>query len=271
MDTLSKLEVKMLSSLREILKIQELDIKMIRLMRLKKNREKELGHVEAIKSDLEFQSKSKEEEIVELKKNIRLGEGDLEDVKERIKGLEERQSSVKKLEEFNALTQETSTAERERLAKEQKLSDMYDRLSEEEDLRKSLQDSYKSTVEESKNFEKEIVDGIVAINEEGRILKDKRGAIVEAADPEIFKIYERLLRNKRDRVVVPVENRCCSGCHITLTAQHENLVRKGERLVFCEHCSRIHYWQDSQAIEEVEDAPKQRRRRRSKSTTATTT
>ncbi len=34
-----------------------------------------------------------------------------------------------------------------------------------------------------------------------------------------------------------------------LTAQDENLVRKGERLVFCEHCSRIHYWQESEALE----------------------
>ena len=62
-------------------------------------------------------------------------------------------------------------------------------------------------------------------------------------------IYERLLRNKKDRVVVPIENRTCSGCHIVLTAQHENLVRKGENLVFCEHCSRIHYWQESEAFE----------------------
>ena len=73
--------------------------------------------------------------------------------------------------------------------------------------------------------------------------------LVAQADPEVFRIYERLLRNKKDRVVVPIENRCCSGCHIMLTAQHENLVRKGESLVFCEHCSRIHYWQESQALE----------------------
>ena len=62
-------------------------------------------------------------------------------------------------------------------------------------------------------------------------------------------IYERLLRNKKDRVIVPIENRTCSGCHIVLTAQHENIVRKGENLVFCEHCSRIHYWQESEALE----------------------
>ena len=53
----------------------------------------------------------------------------------------------------------------------------------------------------------------------------------------------------------------CSGCHIALTAQHENIVRKGERLTFCEHCSRIHYWQESEAIEGTAVATKKRRRR----------
>ncbi|MCB1149304.1 MAG: hypothetical protein KDK48_03995, partial [Chlamydiia bacterium] len=84
-------------------------------------------------------------------------------------------------------------------------------------------------------------------------------ALVSEADPEVFAIYERLMRNKKNRVVVPIENRCCSGCHITLTAQDENLVRKGERLIFCEHCSRIHYWPESEVLEE-EAAPKRRRR-----------
>jgi hypothetical protein len=46
-----------------------------------------------------------------------------------------------------------------------------------------------------------------------------------------------------------------------LTAQDENLVRKGERLVFCEHCSRIHYWQESKVLEGTTIATKQRRRR----------
>ena len=94
--------------------------------------------------------------------------------------------------------------------------------------------------------------------------KAQRDALVAKADPEVFRIYERLLRNKKDRVVVPIENRCCSGCHIMLTAQDENLVRKGERLVFCEHCSRIHYWQESEALEGTAVATKQRRRRTTK-------
>jgi hypothetical protein len=51
-----------------------------------------------------------------------------------------------------------------------------------------------------------------------------------------------------------------------LTAQDENMVRKGERLVFCEHCSRILYWSESEVMEAGAAGQRQRRRRAVKTT-----
>lgn len=254
----------MLKALTIILDIQEIDMQMIQLMRLKSERQKDLANINAVKADLSQQVESKEAEIVESKKMIRLMESDVTDVKAKIKKLDAQQNAIKKVEEFNALSHEMSQADRERVLKEQRLSDQYDKLAAEEDALKVLKDNLKSTKENSKVLEAEIQESIDRINTEGRGLKSHRDQLVEKADPEIFRIYERLLRNKKDRVVVPIENRCCSGCHIMLTAQDENLVRKGERIVFCEHCSRIHYWQESEALEGTVAATKQRRRRTTK-------
>jgi uncharacterized protein len=254
----------MLEALKEILEIQELDMKMIQLMQMKKQRQNELDSINSNKDNLSALVVSKEADILELKKDIRLMEGENEEVLAKIKKLETQQNSIKKVEEYNALTHEISAADRERLAKEQKLSDLYDKLALEEDMVKSLQENLESSSQNSNLVESEIHESIVHINEEGRVLKDQRDELVSHVDATIFSVYERLLRNKKDRVVVPLENRCCSGCHIMLTAQHENLVRKGERLVFCEHCSRIHYWQESKALEDSAVATKQRRRRSTK-------
>lgn len=251
----------MLKALKTILKIQELDMQMIQLMRLKTERLKDLANINSVKTDLREKATAKEHEILELKKNSRLMEGEVNEVVAKLKKLETQQNSIKKVEEFNALSQEMSQADRERAAKEQKLSDILDRLTVEDDSLKHIKESLDSTVESSKVLEQEIQESIHRINEEGRVLKGERDDLVKLADPEVFRIYERLLRNKKDRVVVPIENRCCSGCHIMLTAQDENMVRKGERLVFCEHCSRIHFWQESEALEGTPAAPKQRRRR----------
>lgn len=172
-------------------------------------------------------------------KEIRINEDEVSDVVERIKKLEGQQAQVKKVDEFNALNREISQSERVRHSKEQHLSDLYDRLAQEEDSMKILKEKAESTQESSTALQDEIKESCSKINNEGRVLKAERDKLVPKADPEVFRIYERLLFNKKDRVVVPIENRCCTGCHITLTAQDENLVRKGERIVFCEHCSRI--------------------------------
>jgi predicted nucleic acid-binding Zn-ribbon protein len=254
----------MLEALKEILDIQELDMKMIQLIQVKKQRKKELDAINANKSTLEQRVSTKEAEILEMKKNIRLVEGEHAETLAKIKKLESQQANIRKVEEYNAITHEVSGAERERVNKEQRLSDLYDKLAAEEEALKGVNESLEATVESSKVLESEIQESIGHINQEGRVIKEQRDELVKHVDATVFAVYERLLGNKKDRVVVPLENRCCSGCHIMLTAQHENLVRKGERLVFCEHCSRIHYWQESKALEDTTVATKQRRRRTTK-------
>jgi len=251
----------MLQSLKVILDIQEFDMKMIRLMRLKKERMKELEHIDSLRQELQKQQSEKQEEIAELSRTISAQEIKIGEIKEKIKKLETKQNTVKKVDEFNALTQEMTSSERERIATEQITSDLIDKRNLEEEILEKIKESLKQSEESSHTLENEIRESIRLINQEGKELKTGRDSLAHTADPEVMRIYERLLNNKKDRVVVPIENRNCSGCHISLTAQHENIVRKGERLVFCEHCSRIHYWQESEEIEGTAVATKRRRRR----------
>lgn len=251
----------MLKSLPKILDIQELDMQMIQLMRLKNERKRELEAINLAKESLRDQVANKHKEIQELSVEARFAEGQIAEIVEKYKKLEGQQNLVKKVDEFNALSQEMAQTQRKKNGEEERLSGLLDRIAAEQDALKALNETLVATIENRKILEVEIHESILRINEEGKVIKAKRDQLVHEADPEIFKVYERLLKNKKDRVVVPIENRCCSGCHIMLTAQDENLVRKGERIVFCEHCSRIHFWQDNQLSEVTTGAPKQRRRR----------
>ncbi len=248
-------------ALKLILDIQEFDMKMIRLMRLKKERLSELQHIDNLRQELLKQRSEKETEISELNRAIAAQEIKIAEIKEKIKKLEARQSSVKKVDEFNALTQETTQTERERIATEQITSDMIDKRTLEEEILTKIKESLQQSEASSVALESEIKESIRMINKEGSELKLTRDKLAKTADTEVLHIYQRLLNNKKDRVVVSIENRTCNGCHIALTAQHENIVRKGERLIFCEHCSRIHFWQESEEIEGTVVAPKRRRRR----------
>lgn len=252
----------MQESLRPILDIQELDIKMIRLMRLKRQRMKELEQIESLKKELLEQLNTKGAEVTLINENVASLEKKVSSLNEKIKTLESKQSSIKKVDEFNALTQEMTASEKEKIALEQQISNLVDKRVSEEEILEKISVSLKASENNSKELEGEIKHSIDKINEEGHALRQERDEIVKEADKDTLKIYERLLKNKKDRVVVPIENRTCSGCHIALTAQHENLVRKGKNLVFCEHCSRIHYWQESEALEGTAATTTKRRRRK---------
>jgi len=253
----------MREALKLILSIQEYDVKMIRLMKLKKQRQNELLQIQSIREELVEQLHSKETEIKELGEECVLYEKKIDEHKSRIKKLEGQQASIKKIEEFNALTKEITTLERERAAFEQTLSNIVDKRNSEEEIYEKTKKSLQDSDEHNKKLAEEIGETIRQINEEGLVLLQKRDLLAKDADSGILPIYERLLRNKKDRVVVPMENRVCTGCHISLTAQHENLVRKGEKLVFCEHCSRVHFWSETAEDQEEEKPTVKRRRRRS--------
>jgi predicted nucleic acid-binding Zn-ribbon protein len=248
-------------SLKVVLDIQEYDMKMIRLMRLKKERMSELKHIDSLRQELKQQQINKETDITELNRSISDQEMKISDLKERIKKLEAKQNSVKKVDEFNALTQEMTACAREKVTLEQATSDMIDKRTLEEEFLEKIKESLRQSEESSVALENEIKESIRQINQEGTDLKHSRDLLARTADPEIMKVYQRLLNNKKDRVVVSIQNRTCNGCHIALTAQHENVVRKGERLTFCEHCSRIHYWEMSESLEGTAVATKRRRRR----------
>ncbi|MFY7843296.1 MAG: zinc ribbon domain regulatory protein CdsZ [Rhabdochlamydiaceae bacterium] len=230
--------------LKPLIDIQEIDIKLVRLKRMEVERKQELEQIQTLRLELRQQLQDKEQEISEHAKTIQNLENKLQEVTAKIKKLEQQQASIKKIEEFNAITQEVTSAEREKINIEQKVSDLVDRKVAEEELLINIKTSLESSEENSRNLEKEVLHGIDLINQECISFKKQRNDLIKHADEEVLRIYERLLRNKKDRVIVPIENRTCTGCHIVLTAQHENMVRKGTNLIFCEHCSRVLFWQD---------------------------
>lgn len=248
-------------SLKPLIDIQELDIKMIRLMRVKKQRQSELMQIESLRKELGEQLSLKQEEIERLNQQTTFLEEKIEALTDKYKQLENQQSNIKKVDEFNALTQEMTAVEREKSNLEKEASNIFDKKAEQEEILEKIKESLKASNDNSIEVEKEIKSSIDTINSEGQTLKDKRDGLAPTCEKEILKTYERLIRNKKDRVIVPIQNRTCSGCHITLTLQHENQVRKGDAIVFCEHCSRIHFWEENQASDDTKAVTKRRRRR----------
>jgi predicted nucleic acid-binding Zn-ribbon protein len=96
-------------------------------------------------------------------------------------------------------------------------------------------------------------------------LEKKEKAITPGLDEEILFKFERIIRSKLGLGIVPIDHGVCNGCHMILTAQFVNEVRKGEGIMFCPYCSRILFYQEEsegelemeegaeEAVEETEE------------------
>jgi uncharacterized protein len=56
--------------------------------------------------------------------------------------------------------------------------------------------------------------------------------------------YSRLREGKRTNPVAPIRNEQCSGCHMKVSQNLINEVRRGLKLMSCENCSRIVYLEE---------------------------
>ena len=86
----------MQESLKVILDIQELDMKMIRLMRVKKERQKELQQIEALRKELQLQLTEKEQEDRRTRKEHPIFEQKIQEVNAKIKSLSPSRTALKK-------------------------------------------------------------------------------------------------------------------------------------------------------------------------------
>jgi uncharacterized protein len=66
-------------------------------------------------------------------------------------------------------------------------------------------------------------------------------------DKDVLFKFERIIRNKQGLGIVPVKGYVCTGCYMILPAQFVNEVRSGNRIIFCPYCSRVLYYQDTEA------------------------
>lgn len=68
----------------------------------------------------------------------------------------------------------------------------------------------------------------------------RKRAVKAGIDPEVLQLYERILENKGELAIVPVNGEICSGCFRSVRPQVVNELRLG-KLKTCENCARIIY------------------------------
>ncbi|MBI2882738.1 MAG: hypothetical protein HYY11_02335 [Candidatus Methylomirabilis oxyfera] len=181
-------------------------------------------------------------EVDTLQKLRRQKERDLDEAGRELKKRQGRLFEIKTNQEYTATLKEVEGLKQKISMLEEEILVTLDaidgavkiRVQEEEKVRVTQAEFLKNKQEREAELHK--LQGRLAIV---RKTRDSRSGRVEAS---LLQLYLRLLKSRDGLAVANATGRSCEGCHVTLTPQLYNEVRRNEAIRTCEGCGRILYW-----------------------------
>lgn len=169
----------------------------------------------------------------------------LHEAEDKVRKFKTQQISVKKNEEYEALTK---AIEYEESLVNKLTDDQLGLLLQIDELRKKAKIAAQEHQEQIKTYQGQLAyleKQAMELNLNLERLKREIEEASKAVDPIYLKKYLQVLKQmKRGPYVVPLEGNRCQGCHLTVSNEVVSMVRQGGQVYQCDSCSRILYLAD---------------------------
>ena len=124
-----------------------------------------------------------------------------------------------------------------------------ERMTEEEETRKKAEERKR----EEPALKQRIESELRVLDEEEKTLRTHHEGLEArwaeesgALDAEPLDIFMRLVQSRHGIAVSRIVGEVCEACAMLVRLQHIQEVRQGEKLLLCEHCSRILSWHEDE-------------------------
>lgn len=231
----------------QIRKLVELQIIDEEVFRFKRELKEKPAEVEALKAEFEAK-KIKLKSLEDKLKSVQVLQKELElDLKTKEEGISKADGSLSLLKtnkEYQARLLEIENLKADKSIVEEKILLGYDNV---EVARKAVETERACVLQYEKEFntkKKQVDDEMAIINDQLKVKESQRSRIAPDVRPDCLSRYERILANKDGLGIVKVEGHACGGCHMHLTEQVMNELKKFEQLISCDMCARILYLVD---------------------------
>lgn len=226
-----------------VLKLQENDLRIRQL-----STRVEMIPIEIQKIDNEIEKekeelKKKKEGGMSTELEIKQVESDIMKYNDEVQKLQKQSVMVKKNDEYKALMKEIDNAK-------QKISDLETKELELMEVKDEFKRSWKNdekNVQDKENTLKEEKSDLAELEnrlkKEIESLKDGREELCNNVESELLDRYNKLLNKGVGQPLVEIHDGNCGNCHLKLTPQTVNSVRKSEQIV-CENCSHLLFFKD---------------------------
>ena len=231
----------------QIRKLVELQVMDEEIFRFKRELREKPAELEALKT--EFESKKVKLKTLEDKlKAVQVIQKELElDLKVKEEGIAKADASLALLKtnkEYQARLLEIENMKADKSIVEEKILLGYDEV---DAARKAMEAEKATVLQYEKEFsaqKKQVDDDVAVITDQLKVKESLRARVAPEVRPDNLSRYERILKNKDGLGIVKVDNQACGGCHMHLTEQVMNELKKHEQIISCDQCARILYLAD---------------------------
>jgi len=166
-------------------------------------------------------------------------EGEIQEQEQRISKLRDQMLQAKSNEQYAVFRHEIEFCEKEVRKSEDRI---LDRMSESEPLEQNMKTAEAALAQEKQQVEAEKLAARARAALDRKALEQVRAERARAAaqvTPNILAAYERIRKARKGVAVAEAADGGCCACHMALRLQFFQELRLGERVMFCESCGRI--------------------------------
>ena len=169
-------------------------------------------------------------------------ERELEEVTDQLKKRQSRLFEIKTNQEYSAVLKEIEGLKHKVSVLEEAILVLLDQI----------EVALKARAEEEQRVRSSEAEALRDTQRKEAELRQLRGRLSELqgarkgrsknVESSLLQQYLRLLKSRAGLAVAPARDGSCEGCHVALTPQLYNEVRRNEEILTCERCGRILYW-----------------------------
>ena len=232
-----------LRQIEQLVALQQVDHEIFHIKKELARAPQEIEELESEFTGLEERRDRVLEKLDHLKEQEKRLTLEIDDDVARIKKSKSKMLMVENSREYQAMTREMDNMERSNRTREEEKTVLMEELQRQNTIFEEINEAHtqaKGTLEEKRTSLQARLD---EYNAELDKLTERRSAAKKDIPVPVLSRYEFIRERLENPVIVPVEERICSGCNIAIPPQAYIELQKCKQILSCPNCQRLIYWQ----------------------------
>ena len=232
----------MLEQLRKLIELQEVDCKLIEIVKVRDSCPKKLDVYKSRITLLNDDIENLKEELVKIENEHKLRDDYLKMDEETVKKWETRLKDIKTNREFQALQREIEIRKKANGDVENEILGFMEKSEEIKKDMTSLQDELGKNNEQLAGEEKEISVQVGNLDKDIKSLDEIRNERLTDIDKNLLRRYDYISKRRLGLAIVCADEGSCTGCNVMVPPQLYNILMRANSIEACPNCQRILYY-----------------------------